>query len=164
MELTIKDLGYQATAYENNSIIDYDNFIKNMILEELDNMDESELISLYNSYTYEEAPDDTFYENGDDFFNEYYSHDPMAAVLATQFGSYNYNDEYVRFNGYGNLDSFSDFTAVEEIKDNGDFIEWLYNNYIDYLDYNDLYELIEYLHENEEEITQEALNLVKKGY
>ena len=161
----IKDLAYQATAYEKHGIIDYENFIQDMILEELDNMDDDEIISIFNSFTYDEAPDDTIYENDEYFFKEFYSNDPMEAVRATYYANnYNFMDPYVRFNGYGNLESLSEYEIVQEIKNDRDFADWLYNNYIEQLEVNNLYELIEVLSNNEDEIIEEALKLVNKGY
>ena len=37
----------------------------------------------------------------------------MEAIRATYYGDYNYNDEYVKFNGYGNIDSYSEYERIE---------------------------------------------------
>ena len=75
-----------------------------------------------------------FWENDEDFFNTFFNN-PMEAIRATYYGDYNYNDEYVKFNGYGNIDSYSEYERIEEIKDNIDdivenLIECYYNIYI----------------------------------
>ena len=93
-----------------------------------------------------------FFENDEDFFNTFFDN-PMEAIRATYYGNYNYNDDYVKFNGYGNIDSYSEYERIEEIKDNIDdivdnLIECYYNIYI-----NEELEslLLELLEEEEEE-------------
>ena len=75
-----------------------------------------------------------FWENDEEFFNTFFNN-PMEAIRATYYGDYNYNDEYVKFNGYGNIDSYSEYERIEEIKNNIDdivdnLIECYYNIYI----------------------------------
>ena len=75
-----------------------------------------------------------FFENDEDFFNTFFDN-PMEAIRATYYGDYNYSDEYVKFNGYGNIDSYSEEEKNEEIKNNIDdivdnLIEYYYNIYI----------------------------------
>lgn len=57
------------------------------------------------------------WENDDEFFNTFFSGKPMEVARAVQFGDYNYNDEYVTFNGYGNLVSYTDYQVEELLKD-----------------------------------------------
>ena len=92
-----------------------------------------------------------FWENDEEFFNTFFDN-PMEAIRATYYGDYNYNDEYVKFNGYGNIDSYSEYERIEEIKDSIDdivdnLIEYYYNIYIDE-ELGDL--LLELLEEEEE--------------
>ena len=93
-----------------------------------------------------------FFENDEEFFNTFFDN-PMEAIRATYYGDYNYNDEYVKFNGYGNIDSYSEYERIEEIKDSIDdivdnLIEYYYNIYINE-ELGDL--LLELLEEEEEE-------------
>ena len=88
-----------------------------------------------------------FWENDEEFFNTFFDN-PMEAIRATYYGNYNYNDEYVKFNGYGNIDSYSEYERIEEIKDNIDdivdnLIECYYNIYINEELENLLLELLE---------------------
>ena len=88
-----------------------------------------------------------FWENDEEFFNTFFNN-PMEAIRATYYGNYNYNDEYVKFNGYGNIDSYSEYERIEEIKDNIDdivdnLIECYYNIYINEELENLLLELLE---------------------
>lgn len=44
--------------------------------------------------------------NDDDFWNIYFDNDPQEAARATYFGDIrNWNDPYIRFNAYGNLET-----------------------------------------------------------
>ena len=92
-----------------------------------------------------------FWENDEEFFNTFFEN-PMDAIRATYYGNYNYNDDYVKFNGYGNIDSYSEYERIEEIKDSIDdivdnLIECYYNIYIN----EELENLILELLEEEEE-------------
>ncbi len=57
------------------------------------------------------------YDFDDDFFDTYFEGKPMEAVRATFFGNVqNWSDEYIRFNGYGNLESLSDYRYDKELQ------------------------------------------------
>ena len=93
-----------------------------------------------------------FWENDEEFFNTFFNN-PMEAIRATYYGDYNYNDDYVKFNGYGNIDSYSEYERIEEIKDSIDdivdnLIEYYYDIYINEELENLILELLE---EKEEE-------------
>ena len=95
-----------------------------------------------------------FWENDEEFFNTFFDN-PMEAIRATYYGNYNYNDDYVKFNGYGNIDSYSEYERIEEIKDNIDdivdnLIECYYNIYINEELENLILELLEDEEEEEE--------------
>ncbi|WP_312697074.1 hypothetical protein [Sphingobacterium mizutaii] len=78
------------------------------VTEQIENMSGRELVELNNDYCRAAGfSDDVIYENDDDFFNTYFEGNPTEAVRACHYGEYNYNDPYVKYNGYGNLDSFA---------------------------------------------------------
>lgn len=84
-----------------------------------------------------------YYENDEEFFTTRYGDDVMSAVRAVCFGHYNYMDDYVRVNGYGNLDSKSSYDYGDELRDNQDeiverYIEMLEDNSV--LEYKHLFE------------------------
>lgn len=62
-----------------------------------------------------------FWENDEEFFNTYFD-SPMEIIRAIHYGDYNYNDDYVKFNGYGILVSYTEDKRDEKIKDNIDDI------------------------------------------
>ena len=55
-----------------------------------------------------------FMYNDEDFFETFYKDDVVEAVRATHFGDYNFMDDFVLINAYGNLDSYNDFEAMNE--------------------------------------------------
>lgn len=88
------------------------------IIDIINDMYEADLIQLNNEYC--EAINDNdgqIYDNDEHFFATYFGNDTIGAVRAVSYGSYNYSHNYVKFNGYGNLESFSYFTA-DELCDN----------------------------------------------
>lgn len=67
--------------------------------------------------SYDGSLEDYCYEiNDEDFFNVHFT-EPMEAVRAAYFGEYQYSDDYVRFNAYGNLKSVSTWDFEQELKD-----------------------------------------------
>jgi hypothetical protein len=110
------------------------------------------------------AFDDLRWEyNDDDFFDTYFHGDVMGAIRAVTFGDYNYNDDYVKFNGYGNVISGSEWDVEQDIMDYKKEIitEYLEQyesnpNYFDYAsDLNDV-DLIALIDEYEEEKEEEG--------
>lgn len=98
-----------------------------------------------------------YYENDEYFFNDFFPGKVDDAVRAVCYGNYNYMDDYVHFNAYGNLESCSEFEYQQELEDNAEeiFDNWyeLYqeNNVdINYLDNDEFKELLE-KYESEEE-------------
>lgn len=99
--------------------------------EYLKDLDDGELLNLYNEYN----EYDQIYYNDEDFLDEFFS-TPTEAVRAVYYGDYKYSDRYVKFNGYGNLDSadfLDDFIYLFELIDNLKDGEYLLDEYNDYL-------------------------------
>lgn len=112
--------------------------------EKFNDLRTSEKVSIYNEYQLEHGdPDDMLNSFDEDFFNTYFEGKPMDAVRAAYFGEIHWADEYIRFNGYGNLESVSSFSVDEIIEDE---IEEIFNH-------PDTWE--DYIEENEEEDTEE---------
>ena len=88
--------------------------IKNYLLNHVDEIGDIiiEINSIDNSLDYLE-----YYENDDEFFNMFFPNNPTEAVRSAYYGDYNYCDKYVRFNGYGNLESFNDYDLEKEYKE-----------------------------------------------
>lgn len=62
------------------------------------------------------------HENDEEFFNLFFEGNPAEAVRASYYGDYEYMNDYVRFNGYGNLESLSAYDYETELKDEIDDI------------------------------------------
>ena len=90
----------------------------------VDDLDEVQLVSMWNEYCLDGRMDDFIYLNDEDFFIENFNN-PYDVVQRIHFGDYNYNDKYVVFNGYANLETFND---PEERIYKSDLVGWLVDN------------------------------------
>lgn len=94
------------------------------------------------------------YNNDEEFFNMFFDNNPMEVARAIYYGDYNYNDEYVKFNGYANLESLSDYDYEKLLKEN---IEKVIDCLIKYVGYISIYNeelddlMAQYFEEEEEE-------------
>ena len=88
--------------------------IKNYLLNHVDEIGDIiiEINSIDSSLEYLQ-----YYENDEEFFNTFFYNNPTEAVRSAYYGDYNYCDDYVRFNGYGNLVSFNDYDLEKEYKE-----------------------------------------------
>ena len=97
--------------------------------------DLKEMLLSINSY--DNRLDNLDYEyNDEDFFNTFYSNNPYELARAISYGSYDYNDEYVRIDVYGNLESISEYSfndLVEEYK------EEIITEYLDIIEEDNFY-------------------------
>ena len=93
-----------------------------------------------------------FWENDKYFFELFYSEiNGLEIARAIYYGDYNYNDDYVRIDGYGNLVSYTEYEMIEEIKD---YIDEIVENLIEHHDNlylsDDIKEIFEEAKEEEE--------------
>ena len=77
----------------------------------------SDRLSIYNEYCLNyRSGDDMIYNFDEEFFDMAFS-SPIDAARATFFGNIqSWNDEYIRFNAYGNLESLSEYDAEGEFE------------------------------------------------
>lgn len=136
------------TQYEKYGTVGHDEYIENYIHEEL-SVDIS-MLSDYNEFLLENNYSDDYIYDDLDMMLEGFS--TMDAVRATYFGNFNYSDDYYRFNGYGNVDSMTDYDVVQEMKDNREFLEW-------YIEQNNLIDWDE-----AEQDIEDANELIRQGY
>lgn len=79
------------------------------ILVAIESADDSDLVQLHNTACKVlNHNDDEIYDFDEDFFNTYFDGKPMEAARAASFGEVNWSDDYIKFNGYANLESISD--------------------------------------------------------
>lgn len=74
------------------------------IIEALADLSTSELVEVHNHYCREISSEDEIYANDEEFF-EMMGWDGHTALQRAHFGEYRWNDEYLKLNGYGNLES-----------------------------------------------------------
>lgn len=83
-------------------------------LEQWEELKDEEKLRLFQEYCSEVGCDDEIYDFDDEFFNIFFEGKPMEAVRAAHFGNINcWNDDYIKFNAYGNLESLSIWQAVD---------------------------------------------------
>lgn len=97
------------------------NFVKNTIeaiIEHIENLDDNELIDLNREYCEStKSGDDEIYDNDEDFFNMFFEGNVIDAVRAVTYGEYRYNDKFVKFNGYANLETTDDLSDFMDFND-----------------------------------------------
>jgi len=92
------------------------NTLTDLIVSLINDMDRNELVSLNNAYCRSIGSEGEVYDNDEEFFNTYFEGKPLEAVRAAHFGDYNFSHDYVKFNGYGNLESFQYF-IVDDLEE-----------------------------------------------
>jgi hypothetical protein len=94
-------------------------------------MDENELIQLNNLYCQStNCFDNEIFGNDDDFMETFFGRGtaPMRLAQAIYYGDYHYYHEYVRFNGYGNLETFQNMTVNELCENVNTISEYVLEN------------------------------------
>ena len=105
------------------------NEIKGLLLNDLDTLKDAvrELNSWNACLDYLDV-----YNNDDEFFDMFFEGKPAELARAIYYGDFNYNDEYIKFNGYENLETFSKYDYEELLEEN---IEEITENLIEYAEY-----------------------------
>jgi hypothetical protein len=96
------------------------------ILDYLNDMDDSDFNTLAEEYLEENSYFDDIYHSMDEFdsFMEGKTPSDIAITLACASSDFNINDEYFRFDGYGNPVSANEFCYRDDIN-MSDFVNWL---------------------------------------
>lgn len=86
------------------------------ILEEIRNLSFDDLFYLVQDIeSYNGALGIGWRVNDKEFFDCYFDGDTLGAVRAVCYGTYNYSDDYVKFDAYGNLESGNQWDVQEDI-------------------------------------------------
>ena len=87
--------------------------IKDYLLNHVDEIGDiiAQINSIDNSLDFLE-----YWNNDEDFFNTFFYNNPMEAVRSEFYGDYHYCDNWVKFDGYGNLKSVDDYGLEKEYK------------------------------------------------
>lgn len=108
-----------------------------------------EMVSDVNSYN--GNLEEFYWCYNDEYFYETYFSSKEEVARAVYYGDYNFCDDYVKFNAYGNLETCTDYDRSYELRDNVEeiFDEW-YDLYIHHDSFPELY-------------NTEIMELIKKG-
>ena len=92
------------------------------------------------------------YENDEEFFNMFFEGRPAEVARAIHYGDFNYNDEYIKFNGYGNLETLSEYDYEELLKENVEEVIDCLIEYVEHIsiDNEELDDLLSQYFEDEE--------------
>ena len=101
------------------------------IIEYLNELSLDDLRDIHNEYCSHYDMDDYIYCNDEHFFSEMFQDDVDGAVRAALYGEYNYTDDYVKCDGYANLQSFDDPTEYIDISEIANDILENEGNYYD---------------------------------
>jgi len=126
-ETMITDFEGFPEEFYSESGCDWDKIFKYIEID-FENLSDSEKICLWNEYCSENNFDDTIHTFDDDFFETFFSGaNPMETFRLGCFSRISWSDEYIKFNGYGNLESMNEYEAVNSI-DEAVLIDWLIEN------------------------------------
>ena len=92
------------------------------------------------------------YENDEEFFNMFFEGRPAVVARVIYYGDFNYNDEYIKFNGYGNLETLSEYDYEELLKENVEEVIDCLIKYVEHIsiDNEELDDLLSQYFEDEE--------------
>jgi len=84
--------------------------LRPLLKEHIENhVDDHDLVMMHNTYCQNSNdPDNEIFENSDDFFETFFDGRVTEAIRAAFYGTYDYPDDWVKFNGYANLESSND--------------------------------------------------------
>ena len=92
------------------------------------------------------------YNNDEEFFDIFFANNPAEVARAIYYGDFNYNDEYIKFNGYGNLETLSEYDYEELLKENVEEVIDCLIKYVEHIsiDNEELDDLLSQYFEDEE--------------
>jgi len=122
--------------------------IKEMIMEQLEDLDFDTLAYLWNEKEISENSDREIYGMSESAL-EMLNQSLFSTILRIQYGDFDIDDDYFTINGYGNYESFNDFKDANCPIDLEELAEWLTtdDNYANYD--NELGDLSEILEEED---------------
>lgn len=110
------------------SALDRDAQIENLV-RQIGELSDSKLVQLSNIYCQEiNACDNEIYSNDEDFFNTFFEGRPQEVARAISFGKYEYSADWVKFNGYGNLETIRYMTKDDLVESPATIAEFALDN------------------------------------
>lgn len=136
--MTIKEQALMLTAYETVGTVGKEEAIQ-FFCDEI--LDRNELeISDYNTYLEENGNEE--YMTFDYFHDERLAYmSPSEAFRLAYSSDISINDDYFRYNGYGNLESYTECHVYKEMCKDADFLKW-YVEENDMIDWDEMNQVI----------------------
>ena len=106
--------------YYSESGMNFDLIYKYIELD-FESLTDEEKLSQWNEYCNENDYNE-LYSFDEDFFNTFFYNNPMEAARAATFGKVNWSDDYIMFDGAGNLESVR---TTNDVINEAALIEWL---------------------------------------
>ena len=130
---TIANIAYQLTEYESCGYIDIDDYLKDTLKGLIENGD-IDLIGDFFEYCLEHYYD-CYYsmEMFDEVTQEFEPFD-LACMIA--YGDFNPHHEYFYYNGYGNIETCDGWKIIDELKNDGYFLQWYIDTVADLSEFN----------------------------
>ena len=95
---------------------------KQSVIEFLKNLDSENLVNLSNEFSQNNRFfDNEIYINDSEFFELFFANDSYNLAQRICYGNYHTNEHFVKFDGYGNLESFNypaDYVEFDMIAEN----------------------------------------------
>lgn len=117
----------QVEEYVNKVVDLYDSelneAIKNLTISLFLDMNEYKAVYIYDEFLRENSYD-TYESNDEDVINDLFA-TPFEAIQNVDSDNYSAYDDYIQFDGYGKLKSYSANEIIDEATDNDEFIDWL---------------------------------------
>lgn len=109
------------------------------IIDLINEMDTNELMQLNDEYCESiNSMDSRVYNNDEEFLEMAFGTNVDSVARAICYGDYRYQDNYVRFDGYGNLESFNYFEA----KDLPDYLptmaDYIFDTFQDFSQFDEI--------------------------
>lgn len=89
--------------------------LKESIIKQINDLSTDDLVNLNNAYCSScNLCDKEIYNNDEEFFNTFFEGRPMEVARSIYYGNYRFMDEYVKFNGYGNIESLNSYEIAAD--------------------------------------------------
>lgn len=138
--MNLHETALQLTAYDRYGSISRADYIAWYFAENVEFTASD--IGDYNEYLSEQGYEGYY----DDLDEMLYGMTPTDAVRCVYFGHCNLSDDYFQFNGYANIDSFTEREVLDEMAGDKDFCAW-YADQNDLIDWDEADEAIAAAHE-----------------
>lgn len=109
------------------------------IIDTIKTFNDEELIQLNNEYCESiNAMDDTIYSNDSEFLEMAFGTNVDAVARAIFYGDYNYSHNWVRFDGYGNLQTFNWFGVDDLCEFVRTIAEYIFDTFQDFSQFDEI--------------------------